>query len=139
MTMPDDMLAHNRQLIDQFRADGGASMGDRPLLLLTTTGRRSGQQRTSPMMYVRDDDRLLVIASNNGATADPSWYLNLTADPAVHVEVPGQDFAATAEPLTGSDYDQQWKQITAKFPFFVEHQEKAGDRRIPIVALTEAD
>ncbi|MDT5031858.1 MAG: hypothetical protein QOC94_2029, partial [Actinoplanes sp.] len=88
---------------------------------------------------VRDDDRQMVIASNNGANDDPSLNLNLNADPDLHVEVPGQDFAATAEPLTGSDYDQQWKQITAKFPFFVEHQEKAGDRRIPIVALTEAD
>jgi deazaflavin-dependent oxidoreductase (nitroreductase family) len=138
MTMPDDLLAHNRQLIEQFRADGGVSMGDRPLLLLTTTGRKSGEQRTSPMMYVRDGERLLVIASNNGATADPAWYRNLTADPVVRVEVPGQDFAATAEPLTGADYDQQWKQITEKFPFFVEHQERAGNRRIPIVALIKA-
>jgi len=46
--MPDDLLAHNRQLIAQFRTDGGASMGDRPLLLLSTLGRRSGRTRTSP-------------------------------------------------------------------------------------------
>ncbi len=42
--LPTDMKAHNRKLIEQFRANGGVS--DRPLLLLTTTGARSGQPRT---------------------------------------------------------------------------------------------
>jgi deazaflavin-dependent oxidoreductase (nitroreductase family) len=136
MTMPDDQLAYNRKLIEQFRADGGASMGDRPLLLLTTVGRRSGQRHTSPMMYVPDGDRLLIIASNNGATTDPLWYANLVANPAVTVEVPGRNYAAVATPLQGEDYDKQWAAIQAKYPFFTEHQVRAGDRRIPVVALT---
>ena len=137
MTMPDDQLAYNRKLIEEFRADGGKSMGNRPLLLLTTVGRRSGEKHTSPMMYVPDRDRLLIIASNNGATSDPLWYLNLVADPSVTVEVPGQKYQALASPLTGDDYDRQWAAIQAKYPFFTEHQERAGDRRIPVVALTK--
>lgn len=137
MTMPDDLLAYNRTLIDTFRADGGASMGDRPLLLLTTTGRRSGERRTSPMMYVPDGARLLVIASNNGAAHDPQWYLNLVADPSVTVEVPGRTFRGRAVPLTGADHDEQWARIQEKHPFFAEHQQRAGERRIPIVALNE--
>ena len=137
MTMPDDLLAYNRQLIEQFRSDGGASMGDRPLLLLTTLGRRSGKKRTSPMMYVREEGRLLVIASNNGARSDPAWYRNLVADPQVTVEVPGQRFMATAEPLTGGDYEREWARIKEKYPFFAEHDKRSGDRRIPVVALTK--
>ena len=139
MTMPDDLLAHNRQLIEQFRADHGVSMGNRPLLLLTTIGRRSGRRRTSPMMYVQGEERVLVIASNNGATTDPAWYLNLIADPHVTVELPGHEYKATAEPLTGADYDREWTAIKETFPFFAEHQERAGDRKIPVVALTKAD
>jgi len=139
MTMPEDILAYNRQLIDQFRSDGGASMGDRALLLLTTLGRRSGKKRTSPMMYVREQDRLLVIASNNGATADPAWYHNLIDDPHVTVEVPGQRFSATAQPLTGDEYDREWAQIKEKYPFFAEHEKRSGDRRIPVVVLTKTD
>jgi len=135
MTMPADLLAHNKQLISQFRADGGVSMGDRPLLLLTTLGRRSGQPRTSPMMYVRDDGRLLVIASNNGARDDPMWYRNLIADPHVTVELPAQKFEATAEPLTGDDYEDAWTRIKQQYPFFAEHEVRAGGRRIPVVAL----
>jgi deazaflavin-dependent oxidoreductase (nitroreductase family) len=136
MTMPTDLLAYNRKLIDDFRADGGASIGDRPLLLLTTSGRRTGKRRTSPMMYVRDDSRLFVVASNNGATTAPEWYLNLVADPAVTVELPGQEYNARATPLTGDDYDRQWTSIKQKYPFFAEHEQRAG-RRIPVVTLAK--
>jgi F420H(2)-dependent quinone reductase len=134
MTMPEDLLAHNRTLIEQFRADGGKSFGDRPLLLLSTVGRRTGQERTSPMMYVRSGDRLLVIASNNGAREDPQWHRNLLADPSVTVELPGERFSARAEPLSGDDYDREWAAIKQKFPFFAEHEARTG-RRIPVVAL----
>jgi deazaflavin-dependent oxidoreductase (nitroreductase family) len=138
MTMPDDPLAYNRNLIKQFRADGGAAMKDRPLLLLTTVGRRSGKRRTSPMMFVREPDRLLVIASNNGATADPQWYRNLLADPYVTVETPGHRFKARATPLEDADYDRTWADVKKQYPFFAEHEQRAG-RRIPVVALTRAD
>jgi deazaflavin-dependent oxidoreductase (nitroreductase family) len=138
MTMPDDMLAYNKNLIEQFRADGGASMGDRPLLLLTTLGRKTGKRRTSPMMFVQDEDRLLVIASNSGATVPPQWYRNLVADPYVTVETPGHEFKAQATPLTGADYERTWASIKEKFPFFAEHEARAG-RQIPVVALAKAD
>jgi deazaflavin-dependent oxidoreductase (nitroreductase family) len=138
MTMPDDLLAHNRQLIEEFRADGGASMGNRPLLLLTTLGRRTGKRRTSPMMYVRDGDRLLVIASNNGAKQPPLWYSNLLADPQVTVETPGDEFNAVATPLTADDYQRTWAMVKEKFPFFAEHEQRSG-RQIPVVSLTKTD
>src|SRR4029450_10879709 len=146
MTIPDDMQAHNAQLIAAFRTDGGKSMGDRPLLLLTTTGRRTGRRRTTPMMFVEDGDRHLVIASNAGAPRDPDWYRNLIAapdgtvgaprdpdwyrnliaDPAVTVEVPGQEFKARATPLSGEDYDRTWAEIQRRYPFFTAHPQRAG-------------
>lgn len=138
MTMPDDQLGYNRKLIEEFRADGGKSMGNRPLLLLTTRGRRTGEPRTSPMMYVRatSDDRLLVIASNAGAPRDPQWYQNLVATPTVTVELPGTTFEASATPLTDADYTREWTAIKEKFPFFAEHEQKTEGRQIPVVALT---
>jgi deazaflavin-dependent oxidoreductase (nitroreductase family) len=138
MTIPDDMGAHNRQLIAQFRADGGASMGDRPLVLLTTVGRKTGTPRTTPMMFVRHDNRLFVIASNAGAPKDPQWYRNLIADPSVTVELPGEEFKARATPLEGADYDRTWAMIKERFPFFAEHDERAG-RRIPVVELIKQE
>ena len=136
MTMPEDLLAHNRKLIEEFRADGGKSMGDRQLLLLTTVGRKSGEERTSPMMYVRTGHRILVIASNNGACEDPLWYRNLLAEPTVTVELAGETVRARATPLTGDEYEREWAAIKSRHPFFAEHETRSGKRRIPVVALT---
>ncbi len=132
--IPPDIRAHNRRLIEEFRAAGGR-LGDRALLLLTTIGRRSGLPRTTPMMYVRDGERVLVIASNAGAPRDPDWYRNLVANPTVTVEVDGETYPATATPLDGSEYAQTFAGITERYPFFAEHQSRIR-RRIPVVALT---
>jgi len=130
--MPDDILAFNRKLIEDFRTQGAPE--GRQLLLLTTTGRRTGQKRTSPMMYVRDGDRLMVIASNNGADGHPMWYRNLLADPRVHVEIGNTEFDATAAPLVGDDHAQVFARIVASYPFFAEHQSRVS-REIPVVEL----
>jgi deazaflavin-dependent oxidoreductase (nitroreductase family) len=133
MTLPDDIQAHNRELIAKFRADGGVTDG-RPLLLLTTTGARTGGEHTTPMMFVPDDDRLLVIASNAGAPRHPDWYRNLVAHPDVTVEVTGDTYQARAVPLRGEERDQKFKEIVAKYPFFAQHQAQVS-RTIPVVAL----
>jgi deazaflavin-dependent oxidoreductase (nitroreductase family) len=136
MTIPDDMREHNRRLIEQFRANGGAEQG-RPLLLLTTTGRRTGQPRTTPMMFIPDGDRRLVIASNAGATKDPDWFRNLVEHPDVTVEVTGDTYRARAVVPTGAERDRLFADVVSKYPFFADHQAKAG-RTIPVVVLERA-
>jgi len=131
--LPTDMKAHNRQLIEEFRAHGGVLEG-RPLLLLTTTGARTGRRRTTPMMYVPDGDRLLVLASNSGAPAHPDWYHNLVAHPVVTVEVDGRTYDATAVVTTGEERDRLFARTVERYPFFAEHQAKVS-RTIPVVAL----
>jgi deazaflavin-dependent oxidoreductase (nitroreductase family) len=130
--LPADMKAHNRKVIEEYRANRGA--GGRPLLLLTTTGARTGEPRTTPMMYVPDGDRLLVIASNAGAPKHPDWYRNLVANPDVTVEVDAERFEATAEVPSGAERDRLFAGIVEKYPFFADHQ--AGiTRTIPVVVL----
>ena len=137
MTIPSDMKAYHRQLIEEFRAAGGALEG-RPLLLLTTTGARTGTPRTAPMMFVPDGERLLVIASNAGAPGHPDWYYNLAANPHVIVELDGETCDATAVVLTGEVRDRLFAAIAANYPFFNDHQ--AGvSRTIPVVALVRED
>ncbi|WP_432829200.1 nitroreductase/quinone reductase family protein [Dactylosporangium sp. CA-092794] len=130
---PSDHREYNRRLITEFRA-AGRRLGGRALLLLTTTGRRSGRPYTTPLMYIRLDDRLLVIASAAGAPEHPDWYRNLVADPAVTVEVDGEQYKATATPATGADRDALFVRIAEQYPFFTDHQNRI-DRRIPIVEL----
>jgi deazaflavin-dependent oxidoreductase (nitroreductase family) len=131
--IPADLNAANAKLIEEFRAAGRRLEG-RPLLLLTTKGRRSGRTYTNPMMYVRLDGRLLVIASAAGAERDPDWYRNLVADPAVTVEVDGEQYAATARPAVGADRDALFERIAAQYPFFADHQ-RGVTRKIPVVEL----
>jgi deazaflavin-dependent oxidoreductase (nitroreductase family) len=132
----------NRKVVAQFRAGGEIpGMHRERLLLLTTTGRRTGESRTTPMMFVRDDDRLVVIASNDGAPRHPDWFRNLEADPHVTAEVGddvgGDAIEAVAQPATGDERARLWHTVTSAYPFFLEHEERAG-RTIPVVVLTPA-
>ncbi|GAB2723828.1 nitroreductase family deazaflavin-dependent oxidoreductase [Nocardia thraciensis] len=130
-----DIQEINKRVIEQFRAGGEIDGMHRDrLLLLTTTGRRSGTPHTTPMMFHRDGDRVVVIASNQGAPRHPQWYLNLTANPSVTVELGDETYSATARPLTGADYDRVWQEIKQLYPFFTDHEAKAG-RTIPAIAL----
>jgi deazaflavin-dependent oxidoreductase (nitroreductase family) len=134
--MPD-MNDWNRQLIEEFRANGGKVGGmweGRPLLLLTTTGAKSGQRRTNPVMYNRDGDRLLVFASKGGAPTSPDWYHNLVAHPEVTVEVGNEKYDAIATPITGEERDRLYAQWAEMYPQFGEYQQKTT-RKIPVVAL----
>jgi deazaflavin-dependent oxidoreductase (nitroreductase family) len=136
MTMPADMRAHNRQLIERFRAEGGPPDG-RPLLLLTTVGARTGREHTAPMMFVEYDGQLMVVASNAGASRHPDWFTNLVAHPDVTVEQGGQAFRARALVPTGAERDRLWARLLADHPFFADHQAKVS-RTIPIVVLERA-
>ena len=132
-----DIAERNRTVVEQFRAGGPVSGMDRDrLLLLTTTGRRSGRPHTTPMMFHRGRDRLVVIASNNGAPQHPHWYLNLVADPRVEVEIGDRHYPARAVSAEGDDRAQLWNELAGAYPFFRDHQARAG-RTIPLIALSE--
>ncbi|MDM7831843.1 nitroreductase/quinone reductase family protein [Cellulomonas edaphi] len=131
----------NARVIEQFRAGGEVEgMHRERLLLLTTTGRTSGERRTTPMMFHVDPGpppRHVVIASNMGAADDPAWCTNLVADPAVHVELADEEFDARAVVASGAEHDRLWADITAAYPFFLDHLARAG-RTIPLVVLEHA-
>jgi deazaflavin-dependent oxidoreductase (nitroreductase family) len=90
MAERQDLNDWDRQIIEEFRANGGNVGGQfagAPLLLLTTTGAKSGEPRTHPLAYLRDAGHLYVFAGNRGAPTNPAWYHNLVAHPDVTVEL----------------------------------------------------
>jgi deazaflavin-dependent oxidoreductase (nitroreductase family) len=128
---------YNRQVILEFRAQGGAVGGQlaaTPLLLLTVTGAQTSRPRTVPLGYLDDGDRRLVVASNLGASRHPDWYHSLVAHPDVSVEVGDETYGATALPLRDDERDRAWARCVERFPFLAEHEARAG-RVIPVVAL----
>src|SRR6202050_2886857 len=138
--MPQDSSAHdemdpNRQVIDEFRASGG-TVGGRfaglPLLLLTTVGARSGRRRTVPVTYVADGDRYVVAAGANGA--NPAWYHNLLAQPAVTVEVGTAVLEALARGAAGAGRDGVFDSHASAQRQLLSYQAMAA-REVPVIVL----
>jgi deazaflavin-dependent oxidoreductase (nitroreductase family) len=132
-----DLNAFNRNLIEEFRANGGkvSGMFERsPLVILTTTGAKSGQPRTFPVVYTRDGDRLIVVASKGGSDQNPAWYHNLVANPSVTVELPDETYEARAVVVEGDERDRLYRAHADRMPNFDEYQAKTS-RRIPVIAL----
>src|SRR5882724_3982627 len=102
-----------------YRLTGGrfvGRMGKAPILLLTTIGRRTGQHRTTPLLYLRDGEQLAIVASFGGHPKHPVWYLNLTANPAVTLQVGRERFAATARTANAGERERLWPQLVALYP-----------------------
>ena len=132
---------YNRQVIEEFRTNGGKVSGPfehTPLLLLTTTGAKSGERRITPMEYIPDGDRLLVFASKGGAPTHPDWYHNLEAHPEVTVEVGTETFDAIAVVTEDSERDRLWTKAVEWYPFLAETQAKTT-RQIPVIALSRRE
>lgn len=120
-----------------YRLTGGrfvGRVGRAPILLLTTIGRRSGEPRTAPLLYLRDGERLAIVASFGGHPKHPVWYLNLTANPEVNVQVGRDRFDAAARTATPEERERLWPLFVEMYPGYAGYQEKTT-REIPIVLL----
>jgi deazaflavin-dependent oxidoreductase (nitroreductase family) len=109
-----------------------------PTLLLTTTGRRTGTRHRTALIYGRAGPDYVVVASKGGSTKDPAWFLNLSADPHVDVQVGAETFRAVARVTLGKERARLWTAMNEIWPSYAGYQEKT-DREIPVIVLTRAD
>lgn len=131
--------------IDQFvyRISRGwttasALLSGLPVVMLTTTGARTGQPRTVPVLGFPDADRLIVIASNYGRSFYPAWYHNLRAHPRATVTVDQAAEDVEAHELTGDERDRWFEKAARMYPGFVTYEQRASNRRIPVLELQPA-
>ena len=106
-------------------------------LLLTTKGRRSGEPRTTPLIYAPFGDAFTIVASKGGADEPPAWYLNLTEEPNVTVQIWGERFQARARTASPEEKPETWKTMVSEWPAYDEYQQRT-DREIPVVVLERA-
>jgi deazaflavin-dependent oxidoreductase (nitroreductase family) len=127
---------YNRQVADEFRANGGkvAAFADRHLLLLHSTGAKSGTQYVNPLVYLPVGDDMAVFGSKGGAPVNPGWYHNLVANPDTVVEVGTETIPVHARVAEGEERDRIWEEQARAVPAFAEYQEKTT-RPIPVVIL----
>jgi deazaflavin-dependent oxidoreductase (nitroreductase family) len=125
---------HVKRYIETDGEEGHDWRNGAPVLLLTTTGRRSGEQRTTPLIYGRDGDDYLIVASKGGAPDPPAWYLNLSQNPEVQLQVKADRFTARARLATPEEKPDLWRTMTTIWPAYDAYQSKT-DREIPVVVL----
>lgn len=118
-----------------WQSDRNPALAPVPTLILTTTGRKSGTRFLNPLIYGRAGNAFVVVASKGGAPAHPSWYLNLTTNPEVEVQVLEKKFRARCRVAAGAERAMLWKQMAAVFPPYDEYQQKAAGREIPVIVL----
>ena len=125
--------AHIRRYLETDGRDGHDYNGF-PTLLLTTRGRKTGTPRRTALIYGRDGDRYVVVASNGAAVHNPQWYLNLTADPEVRVQVKADLFTARARGVDPTEHSRLWQLMAEIFPTY-ETYAATAPRPIPVVLL----
>ena len=105
-----------------------------PRCCWTTTGRRSGRSTTTPLIYGRQGDQYIVVASKGGAPRHPDWYLNLSDQPEVGLQVAADRFAAQARTAGPEEKEAAWAIMTEVWPAYDEYQVRTS-RVIPVVIL----
>jgi len=139
--LPGWMRDHIRRYTESNGADGhmwdstvAGGPGLIPTLLLTTTGRKSKRRQVLPLIYGKTRDGYAIVASKGGAPAHPAWYLNLSADPDVEVQVGPTKFQARARTASGTERAALWKQLAEIYPPYNDYQRRT-QREIPVVVL----
>jgi deazaflavin-dependent oxidoreductase (nitroreductase family) len=115
----------------------GRRLRGRPVLLLTTTGRKTGRLRTWPLCYVVVDRDLVLVAAAGGDPRHPAWYLNLRAEPRVHIRQGNRLQTMLARTVEGSERARLWQHVVHQFPMCVGYQ-RTTRREIPVVLLRPA-
>jgi deazaflavin-dependent oxidoreductase (nitroreductase family) len=135
-----DWLEINKQVIAEFRANGGKPGGQMeglPVVLITMTGAKSGRELCSPLVYSNDGDDVVIIASKGGAPEHPNWYYNLVANPTVTVEVGTETYEATAVLAEGEERTRLYDAQAAEQPQFLQYAANAAEtgRVIPVFRI----
>lgn len=131
--------------VSAFRATGGRVDGWSPcpnphrrldFCLLTTTGRKTGKKRVRPLNCLIDGENVVLVASQGGLPRHPHWYLNLTANPEITVELglrgrrgPQRMRARTA---TAEERAELWPRVVRIYRSYESYQSWT-DREIPLV------
>jgi deazaflavin-dependent oxidoreductase (nitroreductase family) len=106
-----------------------------PVLALTTTGRKTGLPRTTAVACFRHESDLVLAGMNLGVQRDPSWALNLEANPEAKIEIGGRAIAVHARRAIGAEAESLWERWLEVQPSAAAFRSLAA-REIPLFVLT---
>jgi deazaflavin-dependent oxidoreductase (nitroreductase family) len=134
---PSSWVAEHIQKYVETDGEQGHIWNGVPTLLLTTKGRKTGELRRTALIYGKHGSSYLVVASKGGADDAPAWYLNLSANPEVQVQIGPEVFTAQARTATEDEKPELWSKMADIWPAYDEYQTKT-QRPIPVVVLDPA-
>ena len=113
----------------------GQRMGPGRQLLLITVGRKSGEPRPVALTYLEDGGRWIVVASNAGEDKDPTWWLNLAAQPRAEVLIGGRKVGVVAREVPDPERDILYQRFIDDIDRSYSEYQARTSRRIPVVTL----
>jgi deazaflavin-dependent oxidoreductase (nitroreductase family) len=106
-----------------------------PVVELHTIGRKSGQRRTTMLTApIISDEQVVLVASKGGDDRNPTWLLNLQANPDVELTVSGQTGKYRARVATSEEKAELWPRIISVYKGYAGYQTRTS-RDIPVVIL----
>jgi deazaflavin-dependent oxidoreductase (nitroreductase family) len=109
------------------------TLGGMPIVELHTTGRKTGKARITTLSApIISDERVVLVASKGGDDRNPTWLLNLQANPDVELAVAGERRAMRARVASAEEKAELWPQIVAAYKAYANYQ-KRTERNIPVV------
>jgi deazaflavin-dependent oxidoreductase (nitroreductase family) len=78
------------------------------MMAVRTIGRRSGKEHRVILGYFEDGADVVTMAMNGWADPEPSWWLNLQAQPDVMVDLPGGSRAFHAHAANPDERPRLW-------------------------------
>ena len=139
--LPDWISSHVRIYLGSGGKDGHmwdssvvGGPGLLPCLLLVTKGRKSGKKITVPLIYGEADGKYVIVASRGGTPTHPDWYLNLSEDPTVKLQIGTDRMTATARTSEGAERETLWQNMAKIYPPYNDYQTRTK-RQIPVVVL----
>lgn len=129
-----------RDQVARYEGSGGTEgtdMRGMPVVILTMRGASSGKLRKVPLMRVEHGGSYAAVASIGGAPANPTWYANLVAEPALELQDGPVKQDMVAREVTGEEKALWWKRSVAAFPDYADYQAKT-ERVIPVFVVEPA-
>lgn len=107
-----------------------------PVVLLTVPGRKSGIERTVPLVYFTAGEEVILVASSFGRPRHPAWYLNLIAAGEARLTTGGAvEVPHRVRETEGQERERLFALAERLYAGYGLYRERAGDRRIPVLAL----
>ncbi|WP_203897833.1 nitroreductase family deazaflavin-dependent oxidoreductase [Virgisporangium aliadipatigenens] len=126
---------HVARYLETDGEDGYHWRNGTTILILFTKGRRTGEQRSNALIFREyGDNAYTVVASKGGSDTPPAWFVNLTADPDVEVQIKGERFRARARVATPQEKPALWANMVEAWPDYDDYTTRTA-REIPVVVL----